>query len=93
MLPDLTTGRQRLLEYATVHVNVDSDGIRDMAIDRVVEYVFIDLNFRLKIKSKFGKFYAFNSEADFFSVISRVDFEHTASSGLMNDENSCEVYY
>ena len=39
--------------------------------NRVIDDVFIDINCPMKIKSKFGKFYAFNSE---------VDFEHTASS-------------
>ena len=105
VLPDLTRGRQQLLEYAKEQVNVckdenaieqeneGTDEIQDRAMYRVVDYVFIDINCRLKIKSKFGKFYAFNSEAEFFSVISRIDFEDTASSEHMNDESSCDGYY
>ena len=85
---DLTTRRKALLEYAKGEVKNGN-----LETTRVVDFVLCDLNCKLKVKSKSNKFYAFNSEQEFLTIISRLDIEHCASEEMIEDELNNELYY
>ena len=74
---DLTTRRRDLLHFANDNVEIDDN--------KYVDFIFADKNCILKIKSKDNNFYGFNSEAEFFSIIYRLRFEHYASNEHLSD--------
>ena len=47
----------------------------------------------LKLKSVKGRYYMFNSEEEFFNIVTRLDFEDCASDEHKNDEKNKELYY
>ena len=77
---DLTHSRSDLFEYAKNEIN------NDTVANRLVEFVFVDLNCKLKVFSKTKHFYAFNSEIEFRNIVSRLDREQTASVEFLDDE-------
>ena len=80
---DLTTRRGKILESAKEELeksqgNLD-DGENAGAISRTVQYIFIDENCKLKLKSTSGKYFMFNSMDEFFSIVLRLYFEDNAT--------------
>ena len=65
--PDLTIRRQSLLSFAREEINGGEGG--DMAVTRIVDFVFCDINCKLKLKSKANKFYMFSSEVEFLNIV------------------------
>ena len=97
MKADLTTRREKLLEAAKEELeNSTSDSDDDETLGataRTIQYVFIDENCKLKLKSKGGKYFMFNSMDEFFSIVLRLDFEGVASHEHVDDEAKGELYY
>ena len=54
--PHLTSRRKDIFDFATKEVKVGGEWI-----DRIVDFVFIDMNCKIKMRTKSGKFYGFNS--------------------------------
>ena len=59
--PDLTNMRSKLLEYAKYQTD------NDPRARELVDFVFCDINCKLKVFSSSKKFFAFNSEAEFLN--------------------------
>ena len=53
-----------------------------------VDYVFVDKNCKLKIRSKAGSYLSFNSKPEFYSIIHRLRFEHFSSDEHLKDEEA-----
>ena len=99
---DMTTRREALFTFAKKEVESSSGGdepvdddvlVEANAIGRTVNYVFIDENCKLKLKSKSGKFFMFNSKEEFYNIISRLDNDEMSSPEFLDDEESSELYY
>ena len=104
---DLTTRREKLFAFAKNEVasssNFDVDDDDDASgrtfsgfgppVGRNIDYVFIDENCKLKIKSKTGKYFMFNSEAEFYNIVMLLDQQNFSSPELLIDEDDCELYY
>ena len=92
---DLTPRPMDILVFAQDEIEKTGD----MAIERVVDYVFCDQNCKLKLKSKSNKFYTFSSELELLMIVARMDHELCASIELMEDESNKkeeelnDVYY
>ena len=80
--------KNELKDKLVESVNEDVPG----AIARSVSYVFSDENCKLKVKSTGGKYFMFNSKEEFYSIVSRLDFEECATADHINDEDD-ELYY
>ena len=75
---DLTTRRQELLDFA-----IDETTVVD---NLYVDFIFADKNCKLKIKSISGKYLGFNSKDEYYSLISRLSFEH-----FETDEHKADI--
>ena len=97
---DLTTRRKALLTFAKNELEANSCEDDDddetlggcSRIGEMVEYVFYDENCKLKLKSRSGKYFMFSSEEEFYSIISRLDYEQLSPNFLL-DEGSSETFY
>ena len=77
---DLTTRRSDILVFATTEAR------DDRRTNQLVKYVFCDVNCKLKVCSTSNKFFAFNSENEFFNIVTKLDMEATASHEFLEDE-------
>ena len=66
--PDITNRVENTLEFAKSEVSK----LNSLA-NTLVEYVFVDCNCKLMIRTKDGKFHGFNTEAEFNSLIASLD--------------------
>lgn len=74
---DLTSRRHDLLHFAMNQIELGDNSY--------IDYIFADVNCKLKVKSKNSKFYGFNSEAEFFTIVHLLRFEHFASDEHLAD--------
>ena len=79
---DLTSRRVNLLKYAR-----DQISLEDGSVNRVVDFVFSDLNCKIKFKSKDNKFFSVSSKQEFLGLVHRLDNELTLSEEFKKDEN------
>lgn len=70
--PHLTTRRNEILNFAMLQI--ENGGSSFSKID----FVLADLNCKLKLKTKSGRFYGFNSKHEFMSLVSWLDLNDTA---------------
>ena len=94
--PDLTSRRQEILKAARDELEEstgEQEGDDDGAIARVVDYIFVDENCKLKVKSMTGKYFMFNSMEEFFCIVTRLDFEDIVTKEHKNDEAKDELYH
>ena len=94
--PDLTSRRQEILKYARTELEEstgEQEGDEHGATARTVDYIFVDENCKLKLKSKGGKYHMFNSMDEFFCIVTRLDFEDSVTDDHKNDEAKDELYY
>ena len=93
---DLTRRRKSLLDFAKFKIengqNLES-GDHCEAISRSLNFVFCDLNCRLKVKSKNNRFYSFKSEEEFYGIILKIDADLTFSKEMIEDEANNSTYY
>ena len=75
MYPQLTKRRADLLSFAKSKLEIDDPSFSN------VDYVFADNNCIIKLKTKCGSFYGFNTELEFMSLISWIS---------TNEENEIE---
>ena len=68
LFPDLTSRRSELLRFCREEI-ASNIGKVPLPID----YVFADLNCRLKVKSFDGRFLSFNSRSEFYSTILKIE--------------------
>lgn len=78
--PDLTGRRSDILQFA--HEKFDNDEI----VKRNVNFVFCDLNCKLKFCSKENLFCTFNSKWEFLAIVSGLDRDRFASEKHIEDE-------
>ena len=81
IFPDLTVKRKGILDFVK-----DEMEHGDAAIKRVVDFVFCDLNCKLKFKSKSDKFFKFNSIIEFFNLVNRLDQDECLADEWKADE-------
>ena len=63
--PHLTARRSEILYFAKDQVNS-----ADPSLNRNIDFVFVDRICRLMVRTKSGKFYGFNSENEFLTLVS-----------------------
>ena len=80
--PDLTERRKAILDFARKEVD-SGDG----AVSRIVSFVFVDLNCKLKFKSKSDKFFEFNSENELLNLVLKLDNEAVMTREWKIDEH------
>ncbi len=80
---DLTTRRRKLLAEANEMVRVGAGN--------VVDYTFADKNCKLKLKTTDGRFYHFNSNEEFYSVISKL--QNDLKGSHFADDEKHETFY
>ena len=90
---DLTTRREDLFSFAKGECQPKSSrNVESMAMDRVVEFVFCDINCKIKFKSKTNKFYSFSSEIEFLNLVDRLDNELCYGDDIKKDINNRSNY-
>ena len=65
VLPDLTQKREEIFEFAICKV-------KDLCVQGVVDQVFVDMDCKLKLKTKCGMIFGFSSREEFISLHSRL---------------------
>jgi hypothetical protein len=91
---DLTFRRDNVLQFAKEECKTDENGHpMNMAVNRVVDFVFSDLNCKIKFKSKENRFYGISSEHEFLRLVDRLDEKLTASVDFATDENNRGNYH
>ena len=63
--PHLTARRSDILDFAVSHAKSC-----DASFTRNIDFVFVDRNCKLKVRTKTGKFYGFNSKNEFLTLVS-----------------------
>ena len=59
---------------------------------RVVDFVFCDVNCKMKFKSKENKFYTFSSANEFLNLVERLDNDLCYSEDIKKDINNRSNY-
>ena len=87
-LPPPNLRRKQILDYAQNEVRKD-----DNAYD-IVDFVFVDKNCKLKLKSITGRIYGFSSEFEFLSLVSWLGVDDTTfeNDRLLDEVNEGEEY-
>ena len=67
VMADLTDSRQKSFEFAKDEI------LNEVAAQRTIDYVFIDENCKLKVKTKSKKFFAFSTKKEFLSLVCWLD--------------------
>ena len=83
---DLTFRRQQLFTKANELIKSDP------SFQKMVDYALADKNCKLKLKSKIGKYYHFNSESELYSIVHKLD-DANLSREFINDEKRNELFY
>ena len=78
--PHLTSRRKEIIDFAIQEVKEGGE-----SIDRVVDFVFVDKNCKIKMRTKSGKFYGFNSCLEFLNLISWLDSDEALEIYETND--------
>ena len=65
---DLTKRRKELLDY----INDEISNLENRTVSNVVEYALADKNCKLKVKAKSGRYYHFNSQEEFATIVIRL---------------------
>ena len=96
ILPDLTARRQSIfnsakkeLYEASFDIEKDDDTNEitgGSAISRSFDFVMVDINCKLKVKTHDNRFFAFSSLREFFCLAAKVDTEQCCSDVLLDDE-------
>ena len=90
VLADLTTRRMGVLKSARDEV------LRVPGLNDLVDFVFADVNCKLKMKTKSNRFYGFNTHDEFLSLVGRLRdniLNDDDSVRRKNDEESDELFY
>ena len=61
--PQLTRRRAEILSFA-------KDRVQEMESDKNIDFVFVDRNCKLSVRSNSGKFHVFNSKVEFMNIVS-----------------------
>ena len=64
--PQLTRRRAVILNFAKEQ---EQDMVSDASFTQNIHFVFVDRNCKLSIRTKSGKFHAFNSKVEFMNIL------------------------
>ena len=87
---DLTSRRAGILDQAK------HDVINVPSVSDVVDFVFADVNCKLKLKSKTNRFFGFNSYVEFLNLVERLkedSLDDEVSEMRKSDEKQGELFY
>ena len=94
MFADLTSRRPNILNFVKDQCkSIENGDPTDRAVNRVVDFVFADLNCKIKFKSRENKFYTINSEQEFLNLVYRLDEQLTVSDTFKADESNRINYH